>query len=56
VSMIEQITVLLALTANLFDAVPIEKVDGAEQALQKSNGGYSGGRTGAINVSRQIER
>ena len=36
VSMIEQITVLLALTANLFDAVPIEKVDGAEQALQKA--------------------
>src|SRR5208283_3830458 len=36
VSMIEQITVLLALTANLFDAVPIEKVEGAEQALQKA--------------------
>src|ERR1022692_4123592 len=36
VSMIEQITVLLALTANLFDTVPIEKVEGAEQALQKA--------------------
>jgi F-type H+-transporting ATPase subunit alpha len=36
VSMIEQITVLLALTANLLDAVPIEKVERAEQALQKA--------------------
>jgi F-type H+-transporting ATPase subunit alpha len=36
VSMIEQITVLLALTANLFDPVPIEKVSDAEQAIQKA--------------------
>jgi F-type H+-transporting ATPase subunit alpha len=36
VSMIEQITVLLALTANRFDTVPIEKVEGAEQALRKA--------------------
>jgi F-type H+-transporting ATPase subunit alpha len=28
--------VLLALTANLFDSVPIEKVSDAEQALQKA--------------------
>jgi F-type H+-transporting ATPase subunit alpha len=36
VSMIEQIVVLLALTANLFDTVPIEKVEVAEKALQKA--------------------
>ena len=36
VSMIEQIVVLLALTANLFDAVPIERVSDAEQAIQKA--------------------
>jgi len=36
VSMIEQITVLLALTANLFDPVPIERVSDAEQAIQKA--------------------
>jgi F-type H+-transporting ATPase subunit alpha len=34
--MIEQIVVLLALTANLFDAVPIERVSDAEQAIQKT--------------------
>jgi F-type H+-transporting ATPase subunit alpha len=34
--MIEQITVLLALTANLFDPVPIERVSDAEQAIQKA--------------------
>jgi F-type H+-transporting ATPase subunit alpha len=34
--MIEQILVLLALTANLFDTVPIEKVKDAEQAIQKA--------------------
>jgi F-type H+-transporting ATPase subunit alpha len=36
VSMIEQITVLLALTANLFDLVPIEKVSEAEQAIEEA--------------------
>jgi len=36
VSMIEQIVVLLALTAGLFDPVPIEKVKDAEQAIQKA--------------------
>jgi F-type H+-transporting ATPase subunit alpha len=36
VSMIEQITVLLALTANLFDPLPIEKVSDAEQSIQKA--------------------
>src|ERR1700678_577986 len=35
VSMIEQITVLLALTAGLFDLMPLEKVNEAEMALQK---------------------
>ena len=34
--MIEQITVLLALTANLFDPVPIEKVSDAEQAIEEA--------------------
>ena len=36
VSMIEQISVLLALTANLFDPVPLENVGDAEQAVQKA--------------------
>jgi F-type H+-transporting ATPase subunit alpha len=35
-SMVEQICVLLALTAGLFDPVPIEKVKEAEGALQKA--------------------
>ena len=36
VSMIEQITVLLALTTGLFDRIPLEKVKESEQALQKA--------------------
>jgi hypothetical protein len=36
VSMIEQIIVLLALTAGLFDPLPLDKVNDAEQALQKA--------------------
>jgi F-type H+/Na+-transporting ATPase subunit alpha len=38
VSMIEQITVLLALTAALFDLVPLEKVSEAQKALHKVAG------------------
>jgi F-type H+-transporting ATPase subunit alpha len=34
--MIEQIIVLLALTAGLFDPLPIDKVNDAERALQKA--------------------
>jgi len=34
--MIEQILVLLALTAGLFDPLPLDKVNDAEQALQKA--------------------
>jgi F-type H+/Na+-transporting ATPase subunit alpha len=36
VSMIDQVTILLALTADLFDPVPMEKVGDAEQALHKA--------------------
>jgi F-type H+-transporting ATPase subunit alpha len=36
VSMIEQIIVLLALTAGLFDTLPLDKVNDAERALQKA--------------------
>jgi F-type H+-transporting ATPase subunit alpha len=36
VSMVEQIVVLLALTAGLFDGVPLEKVNEAERSLQKA--------------------
>jgi len=36
VSMVEQICVLLALTSDLFDPVPIEKMIEAQQALQKA--------------------
>jgi F-type H+-transporting ATPase subunit alpha len=32
----KQITVLLALTAGLFDAVPLDEMTGAEDAVQKS--------------------
>ena len=39
VSMVEQICVLLALTAGLFDAVPLNKMVEAQQALQKSAAG-----------------
>ena len=35
-SMVEQICVLLALTAGLFDPVPLEKMKEAEGALQKA--------------------
>jgi F-type H+-transporting ATPase subunit alpha len=34
--MIEQIIVLLALTAGLFDPLPLDKVNAAEKALQKA--------------------
>ena len=36
VSLLDQIAVLLALTAGLFDRVPLEKVNDAEQALRKA--------------------
>jgi F-type H+-transporting ATPase subunit alpha len=36
VSVVEQIIVLLALTAGLFDPLPLDKVSDAEQALQKA--------------------
>ena len=35
-SLLEQIVVLLALTAGLFDRVPLEKVTDAEQALRQA--------------------
>jgi F-type H+-transporting ATPase subunit alpha len=34
--MIEQIIMLLALTAGLFDTLPVDKVNDAERALQKA--------------------
>jgi F-type H+/Na+-transporting ATPase subunit alpha len=37
VSMVDQITVLLALTAGLFDPIPLEKVTEAEAALQSAS-------------------
>jgi F-type H+/Na+-transporting ATPase subunit alpha len=40
-SMIEQIAVLLALTAGLFDTVPLERVADAEKALLKAAAGIS---------------
>ncbi|MDQ2945670.1 MAG: F0F1 ATP synthase subunit alpha, partial [Acidobacteriota bacterium] len=36
VSMTEQIAILLALSAGLFDAVPLEKISDAEAALGKA--------------------
>jgi F-type H+-transporting ATPase subunit alpha len=38
VSMVDQIVVLLALAAGLFDPIPLDKVGEAEQALRKSAG------------------
>jgi F-type H+-transporting ATPase subunit alpha len=36
VSMVQQICVLMALTANLFEPIPLEKMNDAQQALQKA--------------------
>lgn len=41
VSMVEQIIVLLALTEGVFDRVPLEKMNDAQQALQKASGNIS---------------
>ena len=38
VSVVEQITILLALTEKLFDAVPLEKMKDAEEAVRKASG------------------
>ena len=54
VSMVEQITVLLALTAGLFDPVPLEKMNDAEQALQKAATEIPAD-VAATHVRRQIE-
>ena len=55
-SMVEQITVLLALTAGLFDRVPLKKAMEAEKALHKAAAENSGGPCESIDSSRQIKR
>ena len=54
VPMIEQITVLLALTAGLFDRVPLEKVADAEKALAEGDGGYPGGHRGRLTSADKL--
>ena len=56
VSMVEQICVLLALTAGLFDPVPLNKMVEAQQALQKVRGTARGRSCRATNLCRQVER
>ncbi len=55
-SMIEQITVLLALTAGLFDPVPLEKAKEAQKALQKSVPDNSCGCCRTIDSSNKVQR
>jgi F-type H+/Na+-transporting ATPase subunit alpha len=56
VSMPAQIAVLLALTAELFDDVPLDRMTDAEQAVRKGGGGDPGGGERAIGYRRQVER
>jgi F-type H+-transporting ATPase subunit alpha len=54
VSMVEQITVLLALTARLFDRVPLDKVLEAEQALQHAAAGISAEVTNRLTTASKL--
>jgi F-type H+-transporting ATPase subunit alpha len=56
VSMVDQITVLLALTTGLFDRVPIDKVMEAEKALHQGDREYSGRPCESIDIRRKIKR
>ena len=55
-SMIAQIIVLLALTAGLFDQVPLERVKEAEKALQKSASDIPGDVSGRLTTADKIQR
>jgi F0F1-type ATP synthase alpha subunit len=55
VSVPAQITVLLALTAALFDVVPLDQMTVAGDAVQKSAAGNPGGGLRPIRNSGQIE-
>jgi F-type H+-transporting ATPase subunit alpha len=56
VSVPAQIAVLLALTAELFDAVPLDQMTDAEHAVREGGGGYPGEGARAIGYRRRIER
>ncbi len=56
VSVPAQITVLLALTAKIFDCVTLDQMTDAEQAVQRGGGEHPGGGARAIRNRRQIER
>jgi F-type H+-transporting ATPase subunit alpha len=53
-SMVEQICVLLALTAGLFDAVPLEAVENAEGALQKAAAQVPAGVAGRFTAADKL--
>jgi F-type H+-transporting ATPase subunit alpha len=55
VSMLEQITVLLALTAGLFDNVPLDKTADAERALQQAIPGISQDLAGRLVSSDKLD-
>lgn len=54
VSVPAQIAVLLALTAKLFDAVPLEKMAGAEAALHKAAAGIPTEVTGRLDTADKL--
>jgi F-type H+-transporting ATPase subunit alpha len=54
VSMAAQIVVLLALTAGLFDPVPLEKIVAAEAALQKAAAGVSAEIAGRFTTAEKL--
>ena len=56
VSVPAQIAVLLALTAELFDRVPLDQMTDAEHAVQEAAANDPGGRERAIRNRRQAER
>jgi F-type H+-transporting ATPase subunit alpha len=59
VSMLEQIVVLLALTAGLFDPIPLERVTDAEQALRRAAASIPpdvAGRFGSTNKMSDADR
>jgi F-type H+-transporting ATPase subunit alpha len=54
VSMLEQIAVLLALTAGLFDPVPLEKMTEAEWALRKAATGVPADVVGRLTSADKL--
>lgn len=53
--LVEQILVLLALTAGLFDPVPLDRVDAAEQALRQAATGLSPGLVARLSSADSLD-